>query len=140
VGSVFEMTPSGTVTVLYSFSGLADGGSPKSPLVQDSEGNLYGATSGGGIFTCLFSEPCGVVFRLDLTGTETVLHTFTGGADGAMPYSSLVRDPGGNLYGTTCAGGASGVGVVFEIDANGTETVLHSFTPGIRTASTRSRP
>ena len=57
----------------------------------------------------------GTVFKLDTTGTETVLHSFTGGADGAILYGGLVRDKAGNLYGTTSNGGASGVGTVFKI-------------------------
>jgi uncharacterized repeat protein (TIGR03803 family) len=97
VGSVFRVTPAGTVKVLYSFTGLADGGNPVSPLARDPEGNFYGATFGGGMFSCYQGEPCGVVFKLDTTGTETVLHTFTGGADGAIPYAGLVRDAEGNL-------------------------------------------
>ena len=111
LGSVFRMTPTGTVTVLYSFTGLADGGSPVSPLVRDQRGNIYGATSGRGTSTCPFNEPCGVVFKLDATGTETVLHTFTGGADGAIPYAGLVRDSEGNLYGTTFQGVPPGEGL-----------------------------
>jgi uncharacterized repeat protein (TIGR03803 family) len=70
------------------------------------------------------------VFKLDTTGTETVLHSFTGGADGGNPYAGVIRDPAGNLYGTTYSGGASGQGVVFKLDTTGTETVLHSFTGG----------
>jgi len=60
--------------------------------------------------------------------TFTVLHSFTGGTDGASPQGGLVRDKAGNLYGTTASGGASGNGVVFKLDTTGTETVLHSFT------------
>jgi uncharacterized repeat protein (TIGR03803 family) len=71
----------------------------------------------------------GVVFKLDTTGTETVLYSFTGGADGAEPYAGLLRDSAGNLYGTTVFGGASNWGVVFKLNKTG-ETVLHSYTGG----------
>lgn len=86
---------------------------------------LYGTTSDGG------ASGYGVVFMLDVAaGTETVLHSFTGGADGANPYAGLIRDPAGNVYGTTVNGGASGKGVVFRVDTSGNETTLYSFTGG----------
>jgi len=107
-------------SVLYSFN-AADGLNPKSGLVRDNEGNLYGTTSYGG------ASHGGTVFKLDTAGRETVLHTFTG-PDGIGPSSGLVRDKEGNLYGTTSGGGASGQGIVFKLDTTGTETVLHSFT------------
>jgi len=128
-GVVFKLDTTGTKTVLYSFTGGANGGNPQAGVIGDSEGNLYGTTSGGG------SNDLGVVFKLDTTGKQTVLHSFTGGADGARP-SGLIRDSSGNLYGTTYSGGilisgtgcSIGCGVVFKLDTTGTETVLHSFT------------
>jgi uncharacterized repeat protein (TIGR03803 family) len=72
---------------------------------------------------------CGVVYKLDTTGTETVLYRFTGGANGAYP-SGVIRDSAANLYGTTGGGGASGYDAVFMLDTTGTETVLYSFTGG----------
>jgi uncharacterized repeat protein (TIGR03803 family) len=129
-GVVFQLNPNGTETVLYSFSG-ADGGQPYAGLIQDAEGNLYGTTQGGG------ASNAGVVFKLSPSGTETVLYSFTGGADGALPEAGLVRDAAGNLYGTTPSGGehvdgcpGRGCGVVFKVSSGGTETVLHSFTGG----------
>jgi uncharacterized repeat protein (TIGR03803 family) len=65
-------------------------------------------------------------FKLDTAGNETVLHAFKGGADGALPRASLIRDSEGSLYGTTSDGGA-GYGVVFKLDAAGNETILHTF-------------
>jgi uncharacterized repeat protein (TIGR03803 family) len=123
-GVVFEIDRSGHETVLYSFSGGADGGGPLGRLLRDPAGNLYGTTNGGG------AAGAGMVFKLDPTGHETVLYSFTGNSDGAYPLAGLVRDPAGNLYGTTVAGGASGAGVVFELDMAGRESVLHSFTGG----------
>lgn len=110
-----------TYSVLYSFTGGADGGNPYNGLVRDTAGNLYGTTYGGG-------SGDGVVFKLGTTGHQNVLHSFAGSpTDGAFPDAALVRDAAGNLYGTTVFGGASGCGVIFKLDTTGTETVLHSF-------------
>jgi uncharacterized repeat protein (TIGR03803 family) len=65
---------------------------------------------------------------MDATGKESVLHSFTSGADGELPIAVVVRDPAGNLFGTTLDGGPSGVGTIFKVDSAGKETVLHSFT------------
>jgi uncharacterized repeat protein (TIGR03803 family) len=110
-GTVFKLDTTGTETVLYSFTGLADGAVPRAGLVRDKAGNLYGTTVEGGNLSC----SCGVVFKLDPAGGETLLHTFTGGADGGILYGGLVRDKAGNLYGTTANGGASGAGTVFKL-------------------------
>ncbi len=124
MGVVFKVDTTGTETVLYSFTGKLDGANPYASLIQDSAGNLYGTTFGGG------GWGAGVVFKLDTTGTETVLHHFTGGADGDEPSAPLIRDSAGNLYGTTAGGGASNWGVVFKLDRTGSETVLYSFSGG----------
>jgi uncharacterized repeat protein (TIGR03803 family) len=121
-GGVFKVAPDGTETVLYSFTGGADGAFPISALVRDSVGNLYGTTTQGG------SVGAGVVFKVDPSGTETVLHNFTGGTDGVDPVGGLLLDKGGNLYGTTSQGGSSNDGIVFKIDPQGKETILHTFT------------
>ena len=92
-------------------------------MIQDEEGNLYGTTLSGG-------SGSGVVFKLDPTGKETVLYTFTGGLDGAQPAAGLIRDFAGNFYGTASGGGAAQNGVVFKLDRQGKFTVLHSFTGG----------
>jgi uncharacterized repeat protein (TIGR03803 family) len=123
-GVVFKIDTSGQETVLYSFTGGSDGGFPYGSIIGDSAGNLYGTTNGGG------ASGAGVVFKVDLSGRETVLYSFSGGADGGYPLAGLIRDPAGNLYGTTNGGGASGAGVVFKVDLSGSETVLHSFTGG----------
>ena len=119
-----------TFTVLYSFSGAPDGGNPYGGLVMDTNGNLYGTTYDGGVTAC-YPDGCGTVFRVDPTGKETVLYTFTGGADGAYPTAGVLR-VNGNLYGTTVGGGGSGfgtgLGLVFKVDKKGKETVLHTFT------------
>src|SRR5208337_1666736 len=105
----------------YRFTGGSDGCSPMAGLVRDSAGNLYGTTAGGGAGTC--ASGYGVVFELSATGTETVLYTFTGGADGGTPEGTLFRDRSGNLYGTTWQGGTANAGTVFDIDFGATETV-----------------
>jgi uncharacterized repeat protein (TIGR03803 family) len=114
-GTVFKVDQNGNETVLYSFTGGADGGNPYSGLVRDAQGNLYGVAGP-------------VVFTLDEKGNETVLYTFTGGADGS-PNGRLLRDANGNLYGTTAGGGTYGFGKVFKLDTSGKEHVLYSFCP-----------
>jgi uncharacterized repeat protein (TIGR03803 family) len=123
-----------TYSVLYTFHDVPDGAYPSAGLVRDTAGNLYGTTAGGGSYTdCYigYSSGCGTVFKLDTASTETVLYSFTGGADGRYPMAGLIRSPAGTLYGTTEYGGASnGYGVVFKLDTNGKETVLYTFTSG----------
>ncbi len=115
-GTIFELSPSSngtwTESVLYSFcslSGCTDGESPGDSLVRDSAGNIYGTTYFGGAYSNCTGNgvACGVVFKLDLAGTETVLHSFTGGADGAFPAAGLTSDDHGKFYGTTTNGGAT---------------------------------
>ena len=113
-GVVFKLDTSGNETVLYSFTGGADGGYPLAGVIRDSAGNLYGTTNGGG------ASGAGVVFKIDTSGNETALYSFTGGADGGYPlWVVLARDSAGDLYGTTAGGGAAGAGVVFKVDAVG---------------------
>jgi len=110
-----------TLTVLYSFTGAADGSFPESGVTLDGAGNVYGTTENGGSgnFNC---SGCGVVFKVSGAGDETVLHSFTGNLDGAFPlYGTLFRDPAGNLYGTTSTGGANGGGTVFRLSPNGSQ-------------------
>jgi uncharacterized repeat protein (TIGR03803 family) len=134
-GVVYQLTPGGSENVLYNFTGGSDGASPQSALMMDSEGNLYGTTTGGG------SGGYGVVFELSPQAggswNETVLYTFCSLAncvDGSQPMAGpLVQDSVGNLYGTTYVGGngsgcgTGGCGTVFKLDTAGNEMVLHSF-------------
>ena len=132
-GTVFEVSNAGTYTVLYSFRGPPDGKSPYT-LVQDAQGTLYGTTAEGGRGTC-YGQGCGVIFKLDTAGRESVVYRFTGGRDGGEPVSVTVG-PGGTLYGTTYLGGdlscgeALGCGVVFQIAKSGVETALYTFMGG----------
>ena len=134
-GLVFKIDQNGNETVLHSFKGRADGGTPMGGLIADSAGNFYGTTAFGGDSNCALGQPCGVIFKLSPSGKETVLHTFEG-TEGAYPMAGLVRDAAGNLYGTTANGGDlscslngfPGCGVVFKLDAHDKLTVLHTFT------------
>jgi uncharacterized repeat protein (TIGR03803 family) len=125
-GVIFKVDTGGNQTVLYTFTGGADGRSPNGSLLRDSKGNLYGTTFAGGNMVCPGSG-CGVVFKLDTGGKETALYTFAGGTDGWSPNSGLVLDSMGDLYGTTSSGGAFDKGTVFLVTAKGAEKVLHSF-------------
>lgn len=128
-GVVYKVSPSGQETVLHSFTGGADGGSPYAGVILDSAGNLYGTTYYGGGTGCTLG--CGVVYKVDAAGSYTVLYTFTGGTDGAYPYAGVIRDSVGNLYGTTYLGGLHpanlGSGVVYKLDSSGQQTVLYTF-------------
>jgi len=125
-GSVFELTPTGTLTTLYNFTGNADGGDPEAALVLVG-GVLYGTTRQGG------AHYSGAVFSLTLAGKETVIYSFGGAGDGATPNASLTRDASGNFYSTTFAGGAHGNGTVFKLtrpkagSTAWTEQILYSF-------------
>lgn len=121
-----------TETVLYTFAGSALGGTdgiePEGELIVDGAGNFYGTTqSGGDGAGADANNGYGTVYEVSAGGTETVLYSFLGGLEGLRPLAGLVRDGGGNLYGTTNGGGTTGEGTVFKIGANGTETILHAF-------------
>jgi uncharacterized repeat protein (TIGR03803 family) len=132
-GVVFKLDPTGNETVLYNFTGAADGGQPYGSLFMDKNGNLYGTASQGGS-----SGTDGVVFKLDTTGKETVLYNFAGSPDGSNPQAGLLQDSSNNFYGTTRGGGnldcvgttLTGCGTVFKLDSTGKETVLYSFRGG----------
>lgn len=136
-GKAFAAPP--PESLVYSFQGSADGSGPYGELVADAHGNLYGTTVSGGSYG--FGTIFKVVPPADEHGswTETVIYEFQGGAvgDGASPYSGLVLDHAGNLYGTTLFGGSQAIcpdcGVVFKLakpaapDGAWTESVLWSF-------------
>jgi uncharacterized repeat protein (TIGR03803 family) len=121
-GTVFELTPSGTETILHSFNkNGTDGYFASAGLALDTKGNLYGTTQLGG------AHDEGTVFKLTPTGKETILHSFGEGKDGTTPLAGLIFDTEGNLYGTTATGGTYNLGTVFKLTPSGTETILHSF-------------
>ncbi len=129
-GLAFELSPNSngtwTETVLYTFcsaSNCTDGKFPSAgALVRDAAGNLYGTTiEGGANMSCSAGNGCGVVFKLDVNGNETVLHNFAGNKDGNYPLTGVTIDRTGNLYGTAASGGDTacnpplGCGTVFEL-------------------------
>jgi uncharacterized repeat protein (TIGR03803 family) len=119
-GVVFKITPSGTTTTIYNFCSqpnCTDGMPPTTPLVQGTDGNFYGTTAG---FDTIFPT----IFKLTPSGKLTTLYTFTAEDNGV---SGLILATDGNFYGTTHAGGANGLGAVFEITPKGQFSVLHSF-------------
>ena len=123
-GTVFAITTSGSESVVHSFeaSSKDDGKNPRSDLT-DGAGILYGNTVNGGDATCY----CGTVFKVTLSGAETVLHRFTGNPDGYNPDESSLLDVNGTFYGTTASGGTSNNGTVYAITTSGAENVVHSF-------------
>jgi uncharacterized repeat protein (TIGR03803 family) len=128
-GVVYKVHNGGALTVLHSFIGGSDGNTPQSGVVVDASGNIYGTTTTGGTGSCTFGGAgCGVVYKIDPSGNETILHTFVE-TDGASPVG-LVLDAAGNLYGTTFTRGQFGFGEVYKIDSGGNFSVLYSFTGG----------
>lgn len=124
-GTVFKVNSSGEETVLYRFTGLADGWEPFANVTPDSAGNLYGTASSGG------ADNWGVLFKLSPQNKLTVIHSFcseTNCADGGDPRD-IIRTAEGTIYGATVGGGPSGRGVAFKFNASGVETVLHTFCP-----------
>jgi uncharacterized repeat protein (TIGR03803 family) len=137
-GTVFTITPSGTLTTLYNFCSqiskeiCTDGDSPDAGLVQGTNGNFYGTTAQGGAN----GSNAGTVFSITASGTLTTLYSFcsqTNCTDGSSPQAGLVQGSDGNFYGTTFAGGANsdcsigGCGTIFKITPSGTLTTLYSF-------------
>ena len=136
-GTVFQLspTPDGWVhTVLYSFTGGADGGEPYKGVTLDRQGNLYGTAVTGGSGSC--EGGCGVLYKLTNSGgtwTQSIIHAFTGGDDGSGPGARVTVDQGGNIYGMTPTGGAYGLGTIYKIHQAGGASdlrVIHAFTGG----------
>jgi uncharacterized repeat protein (TIGR03803 family) len=127
-----------TFSLLHTFTGGTDGNHPPGGVIQDADGNLYGATALGGA-NC-GGAGCGTVFKVDKNGRYTVLYRFLGGSDGAAPRAGLARDAAGNLYGTTQGQGNAGVSTVFKVGKNGNETVLFNFNQAGVGGSANSTP
>jgi uncharacterized repeat protein (TIGR03803 family) len=114
------MTPAGSFTLLYAFSD-PHGAGPNSPLIQATDGSLYGTTPNGGIYGM------GSIFRITTTGVFTLLYSFNS-PDGAYPAAGLLQATNGMLYGTTeFGGGSTGSGTIFQSDLTGALTTLYSF-------------
>ncbi len=121
-GTIFRLSPDGTFTNLYKFTGGNDGGFPDASLVLGSDGNFYGCTTSGG------SNQIGTVFRITPDGQFKSLYSFPNSNTGSYPYAALVQGSDGNFYGTTYIGGSNQLGSVFQITPNGSLTQLISFT------------
>jgi len=106
---VFQLTPAGAVSVLYAFTGGADGATPFAGLIQATDGNFYGTTANGG------ASSAGTVFQLTPAGAVSVLYAFTGETDGAAPAASVIQAADGNFYGVTQSGGVFGGGTAFRL-------------------------
>ena len=121
-GTIFQITPGGTLTTIYNFANTPDGANPYTGLVLGSDGKFYGTTAEGG------ANGLGTVFKVTAAGALTILYNFSG-MDGELPYGALVEGVDGSYYGTTQFGGdiGSGYGTVFKITPSGTLTSLHSF-------------
>jgi uncharacterized repeat protein (TIGR03803 family) len=144
-GTIFKMTPGGTLTTLYSFcatglKGCPDGSYPTAGLVQSIDRSFYGTTQDGGASpNCIYEPGCGTVFKMTPGGALTTLHVFCSDlhgincTDGQSPYAGLIQGPNGNFYGTTYYGGdkhcgPTGLcGTIFSITADGTLTTLYNF-------------
>src|SRR5277367_2115808 len=135
-GTVFKLTPAGSLSTLHNFTG-PDGLGPNG-LIQAADGNFYGTTPYGGANNCASGQTlyagCGTVFKITPTGTLTTLHSFAG-PEGALPFGGLIQATDGNLYGTTGYGGPepcetsgySGCGTIFKITPAGSLTTLYTF-------------
>jgi len=139
-GVVFKLSPTTTgsynYSVLYSFTGGADGAQPRAMLTMDAGGNLFGTASEGGDFNACAFSGCGTVFELSPSGSSwnfQVLYNFTNtSTSGVFPTSGLTLDAAGNLYGTAAYGGPTGAGVAYKLtkSANWQQSVLEAFPSG----------
>jgi uncharacterized repeat protein (TIGR03803 family) len=127
-GVAFEITASGSYQVLHNFGPVysGDGLNPYAgSLIMDSSGNIFGTAIGGGKYNL------GAIFKISAAGVESIVYSFTRTkGDGSNPYSGLVFDSKGNMYGTTIGGGdpTCGCGMVYKVSPSGVETILHDFT------------
>jgi len=157
-GTVFKLAHRGTgwaFSTLYEFTQGAGGSIPVGTPFIASDGTIYGTTDGGGNLSCrdTFGDGCGTIYHLrpqpnfcasfSCPWNNTLLYTFTGGSDGSDPYTGVVLDGAGNVYGTTYAGGSSQLGVAYELSHSGsgwTESTIHTFVGGNDGANPTSTP
>jgi uncharacterized repeat protein (TIGR03803 family) len=123
-GTVFTMTPDGTVAVLLAFSGGPEGTHPAAALIQATDGKFYGTTASGGV------AGAGTVFTMTQGGTVSFLHAFPNGSEEGFANPGLLQATDGNFYGTTASGGAFNQGSFYKVTTDGTATLLHSFAGG----------
>ncbi len=121
MGTIYEITPSGTLTTLHSFCSkpdCTDGAIPYAGLIQGTDGNLYGTTFAGGANTTSCNAGCGTVFQITTAGKFTTLYNFCSQAncaDGSAPQGGLVQATNGTFYGTTYYGGTDGLGTIYSL-------------------------
>ena len=123
-GTVFQLTPAGSITPLYAFTGGEDGGVPNAALVAGTDGAFYGTTESGG------TSNRGTVFRITAGGAFSTLYSFSGAQDGGFPEAPLLLGADGNFYGTTFLGGSTDSGTLFRITRTGALTTLYRFSGG----------
>ncbi len=131
-GVLFKVSPNGTYTILYEFSGGADGGYPLAQPIFASDGNLYGTTDSD-------SDNSGVIYKYSLTtGTISTIFTFNSDqSDGSLIQAPLLEASDGSLYGTAQSGGANGCGTIFQMTKSGSLLQLYSFPCGAEAATHR---
>ncbi|HEV2133117.1 MAG TPA: choice-of-anchor tandem repeat GloVer-containing protein [Terracidiphilus sp.] len=139
-GTIFSITPAGTLTTLYNFcsqggSACTDGVTPEAGLVEGSDGNFYGTAAEGGSAcpaNASTTPGCGVIFKITPSGSYSVVYSFTGGSDGAFPGSRLVEGADGSFYGTTelAAGSSPPPQIVFKVTTSGTLTPVYTLANG----------
>jgi uncharacterized repeat protein (TIGR03803 family) len=133
-GTVFRMTPTGTVTNLYTFTNGYDGGTPEGGLTLGGDGNFYGTTTSGGVPYTVNPPPTnllGTIFKITPAGVLTPLHRFTNGVDGTASVCKLVEVAEGTFYGTATGDKTNHHGTIYSITSGGTFTPLYLFTNGI---------
>src|SRR5262249_43552508 len=123
-GTFFKMDSGGNLQILHFFTVAEGAGASYPGLIRGSDSNFYGTALGGGSSAC--PNGCGTVFKVDMLGHVTPLHTFTG-TDGWMPKGGLIQASDGNFYGTTVGGGTVNLGTIFKMDQAGNLNNVHSF-------------
>ena len=124
LGTVYQITSTGTYTTIHAFTGGSDGSNPGAGLMSGTDGDLYGTTSTGG------PRGAGTVFKISTSGSLTTLYPFDGGNDGGKPLAGVITGSDGLLYGTTSTGGTNSEGTVYKISTSGSFANLYSFTGG----------
>lgn len=126
-GTIYKISTAGVLLNSYNFPGGSGGGFPLAPLVEASDGNLYGTTFYAGTITGQCKTGCGTVFKMS-HGTVSVLYSFEGTVtDGAYPEAGLTEGTDGNLYGNTVQGGKNQLGTIYQITTSGQYKLLYSF-------------
>jgi uncharacterized repeat protein (TIGR03803 family) len=130
-GTIFKITPQGTLNVLYNFAGgSTDGWDPRGCIIQASDGNFYGTTYAGG------TNNLGTVYKMTPAGVVKVIYSFENTSTnpaGNGPFAGLVQATDGKFYGATYGGGGlyGSAGVLFQVTSTPTYKVLYPFSATI---------